>query len=523
MAYATRQCDSTGRCTASIVVQDVAGAGTDTVLRGALNLRQIRWVPDGRHLVFSGSFGQAGSGAFSMPSLGGAPRYLGCCTISMGGGDTVLVTASSRGSDTVAWVRWITAPDGVVRDSLAMGLGHARLGRVDELSGRRGLVAAFVREQSITFVTMLRSGRVTDSVLFRSPNAPRLGFVTPDREKLGLWFPHPGKSQEYDLVLYPVDAVGRFGKPDTVYRQLTITTTGDHNAGVEVYDYGISEYSVWALARDGPISMKWSQRRLAMATERMLGIVSNAGDRVLLGRSTAAAPGRIQLSVMPFDSGPEVPLGAAEELVDWGWSQDDKGVVIAARRDTDSIAILQLDLATGRSAPLAGLRGSDFAAIEMVPGGGLLVLLAGEVRRIGVPGLPDSTFPLGGDALFINASPDGRAFVAVGWNPTYDTVLVHRISVVDGSATKVASMLATRMRRPRWLADGSVIVPVLETAWTMAWYRVPSAGGAAVRLGSPPRFPAEYDISADGRRAVAVVEDLRTDIYMIRNFGSVLK
>ena len=40
VAYSTRQCDSTGRCTQSIVVQDVAGAGT--VHRAAR--RAVRWV-----------------------------------------------------------------------------------------------------------------------------------------------------------------------------------------------------------------------------------------------------------------------------------------------------------------------------------------------------------------------------------------------------------------------------------------------------------------------------------------------
>ena len=381
VAYATRQCDSTGRCTADIVVQDVAGAGTATVLRGALSIRGVRWTPDGRYLVFVGFFGRDRRGVFSMPSLGGEPRYLGCCNASMGGGDTVLVTARARGTDTLAWVRWITAPDGVVRDSLAIGLDPRSLGRVDELTGSRGLIAAFVRPQSVTFVEMTRSGRITDSVLFRSPNAPALGAVTPDGEKLGLWLPHPGKTREYDLVLYPVDAAGKIGQPDTVYRQLTITTSGNNNnAGSFAYDYGPSDYSVWALVRDGPASMNWSQRRLAVATERMLGIVSNAGDRVLLGRSTAAAPGRVQLSVIPFDSGPEASLGAAEDLVDWGWSRNDSSVMIAARRGTDSVAILQLDPATGRSTSLTTIRGSGLRAVQTVPGGGLLVLLPNEFR-----------------------------------------------------------------------------------------------------------------------------------------------
>ena len=42
------------------------------------------------------------------------------------------------------------------------------------------------------------------------------------------------------------------------------------------------------------------------------------------------------------------------------------------------------------------------------------------------------------------------------------------------------------------------------------------------RLGSPPRVPGEYRISADGRGSVARAEERHTDIYMIRNYGELL-
>ena len=395
VAYATRRCDSTGRCTEDIVVQDIAGAGTATVLQGALSVLMIRWTPDGRHLVFAGSFGPERWGVHSMPSLGGLPRLLGCCNFGMGDGDTVLVTSPARGQDTVSWVRWITVPDAVVHDSLAIGrYGTERLGLVMQLSPDRGLAAGFQRQQSRKLVIMTRSGRVTDSVSFRRPGGPRYSFVTPDREGIGLWFPHAGRAEEYDLVLYPVDAAGRFGTPDTVYRQLPITTSGDHNHDTEVYGSGPSEYSVWALARDGVASMKWSQRRLAVATERMLGTVSTAGDQVLLGRGTSTALGRIQLSVMPFDSGPETPLGPAVDLIGVDWSQDDRSVVIAARRGTDSVAIQRVDVPTGRATPILVIQGQRLQDCQDSSGRRVLLLFPHEFRRIGVTGLPDSTFPL---------------------------------------------------------------------------------------------------------------------------------
>ena len=379
----------------------------------------------------------------------------------------------------------------MVRDSLALvGLyGALRIPLVHQLSSDRGLVASYFRQQSNKHVVITRTGQVTDSISFRRPNTPRCAFVTPDRESFGLCLPHQGRAEDFDLVLYPVDAGGRYEKPDTVYRQLTYATSGDWEGDAMVYDYGPSDFSVWALIRDGSASMKWSQRRLAMATERMLAIVSNAGDKVLLGRGTSATFGSIQLSVMPFDSGPETSLGPAVDLIAADWSPGDESIVTAALRGTDSVVIQRLDVASGRSTPVVVIPSSGFKTVKTVkplPGGGILVLFALEFRRIGVPGLPDSTFPLPSLLVRLDASPDGRAFVAAGVDPRLDTTLVHRVSVVDGSAIRLASLFGENIRAPTWMDDGSIILPVMETASTMVWYRIPSAGGR--RCGSGLRL-----------------------------------
>jgi hypothetical protein len=167
----------------------------------------------------------------------------------------------------------------------------------------------------------------------------------------------------------------------------------------------------------------------------------------------------------------------------------------------------------------------DYVTAETVVGGGLVILpTPATFRRVGVPGLADSTFPLpAGWGRNVEPSPDGRAFVVLGWDVNLDSILVHRISLVDGSATRLAAFGGEGMYQPTWLDDGTIIVPVDETAWTQVWYRIPAAGGPPLRMGSPPQVRGSYRISADGRRLLARSADMRTDIYMIRNYDELLK
>ena len=112
--------------------------------------------------------------------------------------------------------------------------------------------------------------------------------------------------------------------------------------------------------------------------------------------------------------------------------------------------------------------------------------------------------------------------MAAGWDATDDSVSVARISLLDGSVTRLARFAGEGSQQPAWLPDGSILVPVLETIWTLAWYRIPADGGKPVRLGSPPRFPATDRFSRDGLSGIARVSDRRADVYLIRNFSDLL-
>jgi hypothetical protein len=534
VAYATRRCAADGRCTEDLVVQDVGGAGAATVLRGAVGIWSIDWTADGRYLVFRGSFGGDRWGAFSIPSLGGAPLSLGCCFATMiGAGDTVLVTAAPSPGDSLNWVRWVTVADGAVRDSvLVPRTGPGNL-IVHAFPGGRRLMLAQWKGGGVALYTLDRSRQRLDSVLIetRSSWHGPAARLTSDGGAFLIWIPRERTLGVGDLLRYRVAGDGRIARaPDTLVRGLQIIAGGAiARSGMVAFGNGPLELSLWALRRDSPGSMRFVQRRLASATGRLGGLVSPAGDRVLVVRGVVTGGRRLsQLSLMPFDSGPESPLGPPQDLADVGWDRDGASVLVAARRGTDTVGVSRFDLASGRSRPLATFAAEDFDEVIPMPGGGFLLLSRSEreLRRIGIPGLADTTFhPPAGMTHFmhVSPSPDGREAALAGWTDGWDSVLVHRMPLMDGSARLLAAFTPEGVSGVRWLTDGTLIVQIEETSWNLAWYRLPAEGGPAVRLGAVPRYPADYRLSADGRRAVALVEDARTDVWLIRGLAEVLK
>jgi tRNA A-37 threonylcarbamoyl transferase component Bud32 len=529
IAYATRQCDSGGRCTQDVVVQDVGGAGMATVVRGALGIWGTSWSEDERYLLLAGAFG-ARNGIFSVPSLGGEPRFLGCCEGTVANGDTALMASLPASGDSMATLRWVTLADGVAHDSIAIKVGSATyLQAVSFPDGQRLVLATHQRDRAVVRITD-RQGAPIDSLVFQPQQSLFVASPSTDAKWLLVGVTR-ASSVDADAIRYPLDSRGHIGStPDTLLRQLDVNGGGDlSRSGIAAYSYGPVDFSVWALRRDDPSGMRFTPRRLAASTGFLLSSLSAAGDQVLLSRSAPGGNGRVQLSIMPFDSGPETPLGSTLPVLAWDWNRDGRSIVVANQDGGDRISLEWIDVPSGQARPIEKLSTADFVDLEAVPGGGLIVLLSGRrFRRIQLPGLADSTLRLPeGTGQFgpsdFDTSPDGRSFVAVSWNDAHDSILVHSISVSDGKAKRLAAFVGVDKQQPRWLQDGTIIVPIGETAYTLSWYLLPAAGGAPIRLGSPPRYPALYGISSDGRRVLARSVDVRPDIFLIPNSRDMLK
>ncbi len=126
VAYVVHAC-ATGGCRYGIDVRDLTGGGARRMVDGAEWIGYLEWSSDRRFLLFAGIY-ESKYGAFLVPVLGGAPRFLTSGFASFTPtGDSVLLTESDR-SDPKPWI-WIVTLAGERRDSFQLQhLGGRLLG-----------------------------------------------------------------------------------------------------------------------------------------------------------------------------------------------------------------------------------------------------------------------------------------------------------------------------------------------------------------------------------------------------------
>jgi len=529
VAYASRRCEEGGQCAYDIVAQDVDGGGVATVARGFASVWYIEWTADGRYLLIQASRGAAMWGVFSAPVLGGEPRFLGCCSGSLiGDGDTVFIGRQLVAGDSVGWVLRASRRDGTVYDSFpvqapgAFGLAAWALAESEHV-----LVAA-MRDPAVSMMVADARGHLLDTL-----NVNQAGVVMPaalrDRPGFLLWAPRPDRAGEFDLLRHRISRSGRIDQlPDTLLHQLPARYGAQVGRnGAPVYGSGPTEYTVRALTRAGASGLRHNARTLVRSTTFVGASLPGNGAWILLYRPTGSGGERTQFSLMPFDSGPETPLGPPVQLVDFDPAQDGRSMVLVTPLEPESLLVSRVEVPSGRSRRILALPAAEFLRLETGPGEGFVIQTAqASLRTIGIPGLRDTTLVLPqaiGVISALDPSPDGKAVVTLGWEPMGDSVVAHRVSLVDGSVQRLAAFGAEGLDPPRWFRDGTVLLPVHETSATMTWFRVPAAGGPITRLGAAPNYPADYRFALDGSRAVERQDDIRPDVFLIPNFGEVLK
>ena len=542
LAYSTRQCSTAGDCTVDVIVQDMEGPGRATVAHGAAWVGNIQWTADGRYLLLiAGWPGNPEWGPFSVPSLGGAdPRYLGCCDgVIIGSSDTVLV-GERPGSDTGAWVRWVTIQDGVSHDSLLIHKAPGILAVMDvPMGGGDKILVRAISDTEFYLSVIARDGRRLDSLRL---NGRSMSIVQPTPDARGVLVgrvpdafadPEDGSAVPLDLVIYRLDRDSRFdARPDTILKGLVSYQHGlmmmsIASNGTLTYTSGPTRYELWRLRRASSSAMISGRRRLTAATGYLSGKISPDGKQIGILRSVVLRDRQLkQFSIMSSDSGPETLVGSPQDVDDWEWSRDGASVTLAVRK-RDSLIMQAVDVRGGGTRVIGTLVEGETGPFTSLPGGGLAVVNIGpRLRRLGIPGLADSLLDVPRSFLGIAAispSPDGRAVAIVGIDRTMDTLLISRVSLVDGHAERIATMVAGDPLHdpPVWLDDGTLIFPA-KPSQTVEWYRVPVRGGQPVHLAKAPWGSAKYSLSADGGRLLATVAIDIADVYAIRNFATLL-
>jgi hypothetical protein len=542
LAYSTRQCGVEGDCTVDVIVQDMEGAGRATVAHGAAWVGDIQWTADGRYLVIKAAWpGSPKWGPFSVPSLGGTdPRYLGCCEGEIVGSTDTALVGERPGSDSGAWLRWVTIPDGVSHDSLLIRKEPGILAiMVVPMGGGDKMLVRAISDTEFHLAVLARGGQRLDSLRLNGRN---MSIVQPTPDARGLLVgrvpesfadPGDGSAVPLDLVMYPISGDGRFDpRPDTIMRGLVSYQAGAMimsiaRNGTLTYTSGPTRYELWRLPRASSSALITGRRRLTAATGFLSGKISPDGRRVGILRSVVLRDIQLkQFSVMSSDSGPETPVGSPQDVDDWEWSRDGASVTLAVRK-RDSLTMQGMDVPGGATRILGTLVEGESGPYAALPGGGLAMVNSGpRLRRLGIPGLSDSLLDVPSSFLGIAAicsSPDGRTVAVVGIDRTMDTLLISRVSLVDGHAERVATMVVGDPLHdpPVWLDDGSLIFPA-KPSQTVEWYRVPATGGQPVHLAKAPWGSAKYSLSADGSRLLATVAIDIADVYAIRNFGTLL-
>jgi hypothetical protein len=259
------------------------------------------------------------------------------------------------------------------------------------------------------------------------------------------------------------------------------------------------------------------------------GRISPAGDRVLLVRDTprGSAQGS-QFSLMARAGGAERRIpGIVADLLDFEWSFDGSSFVCLQRIGAGQVRLIERDT-TGRETREIG-RLPLAAALKVHPlADGAVALVPAQRRSVSIirrPGKNDVTWELPEWMSIvgrISPASDARSLAVAGLNRAADSVVVASLDIETGRFVRLGSIAGSDPHGLTGLSDGTVLSIVREPGGAWAFDRS-GADRAVVRLGTLPHAQAEFSISNDGAHLVVFDYRDRNDVYMIRNFGRLLR
>ena len=521
IVHAERVCDSAGRCTSDVRVLDVAGAGTTTLLRNVVAAGEFQWSDDARWIIMDATV-NGRYGTYSIPAMGGEPRFLGCCAGTLTGNDTAaLTTTSDRRSPTV--VRLVTLADGIVRDSIIVpdNIGLVAFALLVPERGR--LLLGVARAGRITLILANRRGMLLDSMRLARPYLAdggilvrKDGFAIAQVDSIG---------SQNSVSWFQFDGSDRFDPTPTRTLRGIDANNGLHIStdGTLTASHGPVESALWTIERSSSKTLDFRQALLGRSTSGMIGTITDDGERVLVERNRPNGAQIRELAMRPFAGGAEITLGAVQRLVDWDLHHDGANLLVV-RRDGDSQQLMNIDTRTGQMRSL-GATTADAELHETVRGGGYVFrsgVASLAVREVN--GRGDTLFTRVGrlqQLMYLEPSPDGISVAVAGWNITADSIVIVQLDLRTGATTELTSIGGERVNGLTWMTNGVLLIPVSESPYTEALYSLAPGARMATRLGLAPRSSATYRFARNGLRGVAREQIQRSDIFVLREAGVV--
>ena len=532
LAFAEKQCDSVGACTYQLVIRDIDGTGRHLVVaRNIGYVYKTQWISDGRWLEFSGSYPPTRHGAFAVPTLGGEPRYLGCCIFEVQSGDTALLSGGSSLAG-AAWVRRITVRDGQTLDSVQVLDPGAKYFTIPLTIPDRFIVAVRKTSESLPELRLTDfRGRVVDRLTPPSWTDNLARWVA-SRKKLVVASPRRLTGTEFDILTMHVSPSDIGPRIDTVVSGVQLGDgLFDLSADGErlVYSAGPVETSFSTIDVDRTSPKRLVAKQPVFSTTQLRGQLSPAGDQMLLARvalRSGANTSQFSISARNGDAESQIPV-AVENLLDFAWAPGGARIMYLHGIGGNKVRLIEKDTTGRETRKLGQLEQSAAVRFEPLPNGAI-ALLPLDRRSVSVIRRPASdsvTWPLPpwlSQIFTISHSPDGKSLAVEGMNRLADSVVVATVDIETGRFTRIGSFAGSDPQKVAWLNDGSImsILREPEGAWVLYWF---PPGSPAKRLGTLPHTRAEFSISSDGRHVAMFSYSDKNDVYMIRNFGKMLR
>jgi Tol biopolymer transport system component len=547
MAFAEQQCDVAGDCTSQLVISDIEGHNRLPIAGNFKGFWRIAWTPNSAYIVFVASYGSERWGVFAISALGGTPRVLGRTHpggFDFGSGDTVFIVlrraddvASGPRDDSISWVRRMTVHDARTLDSIRLRDPVGFFTDVVRLPyPGRLLLAAQQRPNDARELRLIdSSGAVIDRV---TPGFGSLGRAYSIRwadssQKLVVASQRSPGANEFDILSMDVTA-SRIGRDvDTVFSGLQMTSRVfdiSQDGQRLIYTAGPVEGTLWKVDTHHKKEGRFAATLAMLPTTTMLQArISPAGDRILVVQEKPTNDGRASdVSIRPWDGGAEsAVVRGVPNLLGFEWSPDGTKILYLHAIEANTVQLTESDT-LGHVIRNIPFEQSDVVEFQPLPDGAICILPTAR-RSLSIlrPGSKDTVTLRAPDWIatiwaLSSLSPDAKSLAVLAVNPADDSILVATVDIETGVYKKIGSIGEDWLARIRWLEDGSITFDIYETHGAMALYTT-TPGGPIRRVGAFPFTDAAVSVSNDGRHMVASSFRYKNDVYVIRNFGKMLR